>query len=431
MVFVSLDTLRQDRVGAYGYARPITPALDAFADKGTIFLNSYAQSSSTLPTHASIFTSRWPQQHQSFGQERALHEDELTLAEVLRDAGYDTWAGVSSRRFILPLNLDQGFERYARYWWFEKSARSVRLNKDFLRIARQSKDRPVFAFLHYFDAHAPYDPPEPYPETFTTVREDIRPDDTADFIARYRYARLSDEKLTYLKDLYDGGIVYLDHHLEELFTETRFSNGRPTLWIITADHGEAFSEHRYLGHSRKVYEELLHVPLIMVWEGVIPAGQRSPALAQSVDLFPTILELLSLEAPEGLMGRSLAGPLRGEIQPSDERIPGALDVIPILDLPDVWGMIATLPGEGRLKIIQHRDEALKLYLLDHDPAERRNMVRRKPELQERMVHIADSVGLPALKPFTVRSEGAREVSAREIDMLRELGYIDEADDIER
>jgi arylsulfatase A-like enzyme len=428
VVLISLDTVRADHLPVYGYERDTAPALTALAAKGAVFENSYSQASNTVATHGSLFTGRYPFQHRMYGHGQDLKKEEHTLAEYLGSRGYRTFAITSSVRFEPTSGYPQGFETYETLYQLEKNERSARVTDLALEYAAADAPKPFFAFLHYFDAHAPYAAPEPYRTSWHPGLPAPRPEDTVEFLRRYRAPTtdVDPKVIEYLRALYDGALRYQDESVGRLFEGLeRASGGRPTLWIVTADHGEEFKEHGYLTHSFHLHEELVRVPLVMVLPGVIEAGRRIRAPVQTVDLFLTIAELLGLPVSEELPGRSFAARLkRGEelAQPDDAE---AREVV-ILEAAGKWGVIATL-GTGRFKLVTGRENGL--YRLDVDPGADVDVTRKYPEEMQQLFAISKGVGMQQarsqLTPPPPRREAPDE--AEVLERLRAIGYAEEAE----
>ena len=300
----------------------------------------------------------------------------------------------------------------------------------FLARAAAQTQSPIFAFLHYFDPHAPYAAPEDYRYRWVSPLDAIRPEATVAFIYAHRYRRVSPERLAHLRGLYDGGVSYLDDQIQALWTQARFANGRPTLWILTADHGDAFKEHGYLGHSVWMYDEILRVPLLMIWEGRLPAGSVVHHPAQSADVVPTILDLIGLgeQIPAGVQGRSLAAPAQGlpDAPPQAFSHPEARDIIPTLQDFKSWAVTATLADGGRYRLVKHRRSAHQLFRLDQDPEARADLVGSSQPQAALMMALALEIGIQ--DGAAPRSSGTRTTSTEEQEMLQRLGYIDEVDE---
>ena len=255
----------------------------------------------------------FPFQHQTYSYVDKLQAGELTLAEYLSHHGYRTFALTSSIRFQRNSGFGQGFDRYETFDHLEKNARTAQVNARARALAEQPSDKPYFAFLHYFDAHAPYAAPEPFRTRWHAALPSLPAEETLEVIRDHQHPGmfLAPEIVQYVSDLYDGSLHYLDRGMAELFDLLGDApNGRPTLWIITSDHGEEFKEHGALLHSHYLHEEMLRVPLVISLPGLSHEGQRIQTLTQSVDLFPTLVDLLGLPMPPNLVGRSHAAELR-------------------------------------------------------------------------------------------------------------------------
>ncbi len=428
VVLISLDAVRADHLPFYGYERDTAPALTALAAKGAVFENSYSQAPSTVATHGSLFTGRYPFRHGMYAHGHYLKEKEHTLAEYLGNHGYRTFAIASSVRFEPTSGYPQGFETYETLYRLKKNERSARVTELALEHAEMDDSKPFFAFLHYFDAHAPYAAPEPYRKLWHPGLPVPRPEDTVEFAMRHRWPRTDvDLKvIDYLRALYDGALRYQDESVGRLFEGLEaIPGGRPTLWIVTADHGEEFKEHGYLTHSHYLHEELVRVPLVMVLPGVIEAGHRIREPIQTVDLFPTIVELLGLPAAEELPGRSFAARLQGSdelVQPDDHE---ARDVV-ILEAAGKWGVIATL-GTGRFKLVMGRGGGL--YHLDVDPSADVDVESRYPAERQQLLLISEGVGVQQARSQVMQAPPRREQpnEAEALERMRAIGYAEEAE----
>lgn len=422
VVLVSLDTMRSDRLTPYGYDRDTTPFLQQLADKGVVFTESYSQAPMTTPSHAAMFSGLYPFQNHTYKTSHRLPSEIQTLAETFRANGYATFARASSIRFHPSIAFDQGFDDYGAYWDMRKNDRSQQVISDFHAFAAQQSEAPVFAFVHLFDPHAPYNPPEPFVSTFAEVREDFPPIQSVDYVRSHRHQRAAYDPadLRYIKNLYDSGLRFTDHNVQALVEDLALPNGRSTLWVITSDHGDAFKEHGYLGHSKFLYEEIVRVPLLFVWEGHIEGGQRHAAPTQNVDLYPTIMALVGLEGPEGLAGRSLAGLMQG--RPDDIAQPSETVRDPILVMANRrdWALIGTV--QGRRFKLSVRGKTRKLFDLTVDPSGFQDVLKRHPRVAGTMMDYVDELGVRK-RPTEVNNE--REVSSEEIEMLRALGYVDD------
>ncbi len=310
-VLISLDTLRADRLGCYGYPLPTSPFLDRLAERSTLFEHAYVQYPSTLTSHMSIFTGLYPAEHGVYPPAAVLGDGVLTLPRAFQDAGFST-AGFTEGGFMQGrFGFRHGFDLFQA----RDRDGSEAVEKTFergLRFLRDlGYDEPFFLFLHTYAVHAPYDPPpaeralfwdgEAPPGVFPpTGRELARHNNRGDL--------LTPEVRDYYSALYDAEIRHLDGVLERFFDSmAELGLLDDTTVVITADHGEEFQEHGRMNHTQ-LYSEVLRVPLLFVHPDA--AATRHGAPVESVDLAPTLYELARIEPQAELSGRSLA-PLLG------------------------------------------------------------------------------------------------------------------------
>ena len=284
MLLVTIDTLRADHVGAYGNRLGLTPTLDRLASEGLRFERAYAHVPLTLPSHTTIMTGSYPTANgvRDNGSFR-FDGTRPTLAGVLKAAGYQTAAFVGAFVLDARFGLGAGFDRYddrmighsTELEVVQRTAEQVLAPAaDWILQASANSHQPWLAWVHLYDPHEPYTPPEPY---------------------RSRYAA----------DLYSGEVAYADTALGQFLDRLRASGGLDhALVVIASDHGESLGEHGERTHGLFAYEATLRVPLIFWAKGVFQAA-ASRAPARLVDLMPTILDLTGVPTPQGLDGRSL------------------------------------------------------------------------------------------------------------------------------
>ncbi len=363
VLLISVDTLRADHLGCYGYERETSPNLDALAARGARFERTFASSSWTLPSHMTMLTGLPVSAHgicddrlwtrtDAAGELWPVLRKGVFLPEVLHEAGYRT-GGFYTWKYLEPrFGFGPGFEVYERLGHTFYSYPPVAEEFERLRAAgdveglkalaakhpglfdatrqsspetieralewidqarRETPDAPIFAFVHLFDAHDPYTPPTPYDSKFdpgyagTINGKNITSPGSP-------FKRGMDPRdLEHVVALYDGGIAWVDSQLGLLFDELE-ARGMldETLVIVTSDHGEEFFEHGGKTHRSTLYRESLHVPWIVAWPGQVQGGREIGGATGGVDLATTIYGLLGLRAPEGSMGRDLSALLRGE-----------------------------------------------------------------------------------------------------------------------
>ncbi|HPJ71494.1 MAG TPA: sulfatase, partial [bacterium] len=264
LVLISIDTLRADRVSCYGCETPTTPVLDRFADGAAVFTDTIVQSPWTLPSHMSLFTSLYPSTHKVGAASRTLDPAVVTLPLLLREAGYATAAFVDAAFLSSRYGFSRGFDLYenAKGRGIETVLPRV---ESWLKTARRE---PFFLFVHVFDCHCPYTPPDDVARRFS-------PDYDGDLdlsgrcgLSGFEDADLDEDDVRYISQQYDGEVYAVDRGLSRLLGLLEslglFEN---TVVVVTSDHGEEFMEHGRIGHTRSLYRELLQVPLI-----VRPAG---------------------------------------------------------------------------------------------------------------------------------------------------------------
>ena len=312
-ILISIDTLRADHLGAYGYSRDTSPFLDSLAARGTLFERAIVQYPSTLTSHMSIFTGLYPQEHAVLPPSRVLAGEIQTLPEMFQRQGFRT-AGHTEGGFMAGgYGFARGFDEFTdtAYGSDTDVERTFGRGVEFLR-SLEAKE-PFFLFLHTYAVHDPYDPPESYRSLFWTGDAPQVSDSRGEFLRRVNQGEqeVSQQTLRYYEAQYDATIRYVDDVLRGFVDELK-SLGllAETTLIITSDHGEEFGEHGKVAHTQ-VYPECLVVPLLIVHPGQV-VGSRIPELVETVDFAPTLLELAGIEASEGISGKSLVGLIRGE-----------------------------------------------------------------------------------------------------------------------
>ncbi len=279
LILISIDCLRADHVGAYGYGRETTPALDALAKDGVVFEDAVSVSSWTLPTHMSMLTGVLPTEH-GLRHDQKKFPSVPYLPEMLAQNGYETIGIVSSLLLTPTFGFDEGFDRYHAL----VDVPAASLVDTAIREMALHDGRSRFLFLHLFDAHWPYQPP---PDLLT--RFGPRPKDISDLLKKVidRRPPSGPEEIEGLKNLYDAEIFAADRELGRLFQALKES-GRydGALIVVTADHGEGFYEHGFWQHSEVIYSEVTRVPLIVKWPGNSPVEDASAGWSISSICFP-------------------------------------------------------------------------------------------------------------------------------------------------
>jgi arylsulfatase A-like enzyme len=313
VLLITVDSVRADHLHCYGYARKTSPQIDQLAAEGALFEAAISASPWSLPTHVSMFTSLIASIHGCQDGRHRLPQSHTTLAEVLKSAGFATAGFVSNPYLDRVFGLSQGFDDYVDCGsaaYAEGASENDEMTSPATVAAVQSwlqknTRRPFFMFVNFWDAHFDYTPPAPFDAKFDP---DYAGNLTgAGFMSDPRInPDMAEEDLEHVIALYDGEIAWVDLHVGAVLDAFKAAGLLDsTIVILTSSHGTAFFEHKLKGHRHSLYDETIHVPLIVRWPNRVPAGRRYPEQARSIDIFPTITDLLRMP-PLGVMGRSLA-----------------------------------------------------------------------------------------------------------------------------
>jgi len=344
LLFVVMDNTRADFLGCYGYKANTTPNIDKLAKESILFEEFYSNAEWTLPSHASIFTGLYPSTHNVTGTGKgnpSLSEQFYTMAEYLKEAGYNTTA-FSDNLFISRVyGFDQGFSSFTEmfdtfppYIVF-RAARKFFISSFFTKykppttdlilagfkvwfLRHWSFDKPFFAFLNLMDCHMRWNPPPPFREQF--FKNDIFDIKrlsklaTVDMASKYLAGKvaISKKEFSGLKKLYAGELAYLDSRLGNLFSFLKENKAwNNTLVVVTSDHGENIGEHDLMFHCFSAHNTLTHVPFILKLPKGYPAGKRIKSKMESVDILPTLLEILGVK-PRKVQGKSMLKSMFGK-----------------------------------------------------------------------------------------------------------------------
>jgi arylsulfatase len=397
VVIVVVGGGRADHLSCYGYARPTSPILDDLAQEGVRFANAFTTAGWTLPAHAALLTGLHSVSHGATSESPQLQARLPTLAERLRGAGYRT-AAFSPNPWVSPrTGLGRGFDAFFTQRYESPLAmRAValgrraadRLLKRSDRGARRtnvaalrwlaSVEQPFFAYVHYDEARLPALAPPPFERLFAadTAAAARAREVNEDATLRARWpARLADRDRSLLMSLYDGALRYVDQCAGELVEGLKeLGVWDDTLLVATADHGESFGEHDIVGHGFGLYEEVLHVPLLMRGPGHLPAGYVIDELAQATDLLPTVLSLCGVDSEwPALHGRPLVQGGRATRGP-EMIVAERFRFVPDTDVSPEAEVRTKAIRTRRDKFIWRSDEANELYDLVTDPTEQHNRI---------------------------------------------------------
>ncbi len=306
VLLVSIDTLRADRLGCYGYARDTTPELDRFArERAVRFARAVAEAPWTLPSHVTMLSGLHPLTHGVRRPDQAPADEVELLAERLGDSHY-SFAVTDGGWISEEWGFARGFDSFQA--GDQDIGHAVEQVLDYVR--HRLDEGPWFGFLHTYDVHCPYDPPPAYAGRFTS--SEAEPIEVAGRCGNphFNAQPLTPGQARYLSDRYDEDVRRVDDALAKLFAAfDALDLWKNTVVIVTSDHGEEFLEHGQIGHERTLSEEVLSIPLLVSAPGMTPRVElEAVGLA---DLVPTVLELVGSTPPTGLDGRSLVPLLRG------------------------------------------------------------------------------------------------------------------------
>ncbi len=430
VLLLSLDTLRPDHLSCYGHGRETSPAIDALAARGVRFADASSAAPWTLPAHATMFTGLYPSHHGVKDYSHRLPAESVTLAEILRERGFQTFAVINTWNIADPrFEIFQGFAPedvcYIRETAQAAGGGQVILNTGVeveqaarAFLARRDPAKPFFLLAHFYDAHTDFTPSSENRERFVSPYPGKLDGTTAQLMElRARGLRLGEADLRFLREMYDAEIRGLDDILARFFEFLEEQAlVEDTLIVLTADHGEEFQEHGGLLHGRTQYEELLRVPLIFAGPG-IPRGKVVDQPASLVDLLPTVLGRLGIAAPAHLDGLDLAPAWSGAALP--ERLlfgeadhNNVVDGKPVLDIKRMARL-----GHEKLHLDRHTEEA-QLFDLAQDPREQRDLAASSPQRVELL-----RAALARFQGGAVAGQASgTELSTQNLELLRELGY---------
>ncbi|MFO7900992.1 MAG: sulfatase-like hydrolase/transferase [Planctomycetota bacterium] len=394
VLLITLDTTRADRLGCHGYAKAETPALDAAAAAGTRFTRAYANAPLTLPSHATILTGLLPPEHglRVNGRNR-LAADIPTLATLLSAGGYRTAAFLASFVLDKRFGLARGFQVYddrmqpppqADDLYAMENPADVVADRALAWLADHADAR-FFCWVHFFDPHVPYEPPEPY--------------------------------RTRLADPYDGEVAFMDRHVGRLLDFLKERGLRETtLVVIAGDHGEAFGEHDEFRHGELIYNTTMHVPLVLCLPGRIDAGRTVDGPVTLADIPRTVARVLGLDPPAAMGGRDL---LAG---PDPDRACYGESEFCLFEYG--WAPLYSLTT-ARWKYIDCPDP--ELYDLASDFAERTNLFATEPRVAERLRERLST----RRDEMTARQAPSVKQDEAALRKLRELGYLSSTSGVRR
>jgi arylsulfatase A-like enzyme len=472
VVLVVLDTVRAPNTSAYGHTRATTPTLEALASEGALFADATSPATWSLPSHASLFTGRYPSSHGAHGENLLLDDRYPTLAQVLASRGFETTCFTANAWISDGLGLTRGFAWQDAAWRTTAGAGRnfgfVNRLLDRLGLiggdkggalvaerfgewmrARPRDARPAFVFLNFIEAHFPYHQlPEPYLHQFTDIPESELEELSMALMAQQFGGPGRDpaEAAPPARDMYDGGVLYADELLRRVVEAIRDRGTLDrTVLVVLADHGELLGERAgYFGHGPSLYQEMVSVPLVVRFPPRIPAGRRVETPVSTLGVFATVLDLAGLEAPPTLQVGSLVPLAVGTLESAAAGAApnGGGPVLAenmmntVLGGGDVSYADAQMKEDrryrayrsGSWKLVETSKGEEFLFDLASDPGETRDLAAARPvelaRLRAELETVRGRIGLPELDG-DLAGDGARpELDEETQERLRELGYLE-------
>ena len=420
IIIVDIDTLRADHLGLYGYPRPTSPNLDAFAQEAIVFDWAFSQAPNTAPSQTSIMTGLYPSTHGMITDGDRVPDHAVTLAEALAAVGYKT-AGFHDGAYMRnAFNIGQGFALY-------NNSRRKGLAAIGPKATRWLHEHHLETFLlliHTYDVHAPYAPPAPFDSAFTAGLEAPSPgfSPTAERMNEIRLSRYTDSPvelapndLEYAKALYDGGILFVDDWFGS-FMETIRELGldERAIIVVISDHGEEFLEHASVLHE-KLYATVTRVPLMIRLPDGARAG-RIDRVVETIDLMPTLLSLVGVKIPDAVQGRSLLSLIDGS---ADREPHFAFGETPF------YGESRFIATDDVRVQISMQGRQTELYRYRDDPLEQIDRSSAETEKMEGLLRALE--GWQAMAAAATLESGTEsdeaELDPETLDDLKALGYI--------
>ncbi len=412
VILISIDTLRPDHLGCYGYTKNTSPNIDSFCKDSVLFKTAISQAPSTAPSHASILTSLIPSSHGAFFSHKTPISPKVpTAAEILKKDGYDTVSFNGGGQIAANFGFSRGFDLYSSFderdYVNEYFIDRVRQSTDWLKNNNQNK---FFLFLHSYEVHHPYSPKEEFLDETARSYKGKLPKNVRGTLLRdinRKKIIISAEDRKYIESLYDAEIRSVDKGFAQFIGYLKTTNlYNKSLIILTSDHGEEFNEHGDIGwHSHTLFDELLKVPLIIKFPDSAYAGTVIDTQVRSIDILPTILETLELKAEPHFQGATLSTLLQGA-KDFDHYAVSQKDS-------------KSIPPSSALRTKEWKLIRLKLYDLINDPKEQTNVASENPEIgasyKDKLETMANSELL--------KNPDQMEIDQSTQEQLRTLGYV--------
>ena len=436
VIVIEVDCLRADHVGSYGYSKNTTPNVDRLAENGLLFEKFFTTSTWTRPSVASLICSQYPGQIGISDIKGSLPGDRMTLAMLMRLAGLYTVGFVANGHLSADWGFHRGYDEYHELWRsrefdpdrvYKVDGKTLpsaeNMSEVILNWLDNNHDKRFFLYSFFIDPHDPYTPPEEFAERFS-------PDYTGEFDGTRESLALLNKRcnkdpepfrkdIAHLTALYDAEIAYFDRELGRIIEKLKnLDLLDKTLLVFTADHGEAFWEHGKFTHGKTIYQEEVHVPLILHGPQ-IPKGKRLDSIVSMIDIMPSLLEYVGGKIPpKQCDGRSFWSLVEGKkewIRPT-----AFVDVWSAPQKSRVRGVMS-----NKYKIIEYpKSGRFQFYNYEEDPEEKRNLFRDNSDFIDSYKRILRSYEPFYYESVTLADSGAPQPASNEaLDNLKGLGYL--------
>ncbi len=448
VILLIIDTLRADRLGSYGYGKNTTASIDKIAEQGVVFENAYVPWSKSLPSHASIMTSMYPQSHGAFPNGEYLDPKLQTLAKILKKHGYKTGAFVTNELVGNQYNFDLGFDTFIDFaeldyentslgMWVRmfnliKLLDYVSYNDIYTQLAliwldkNKNKNRPFFLWMQWLHPHTPYQPQKKFLERFENNYSGIADGSKQQIqLIIHKKLRLSKEDQEHYEALYDAEVAYSDYQVGRVIDKLKSLDLlENSLLIITSDHGENLYEHGLEYQHSGVYDSSVRIPVIFHLPGKLPKNKRIIEVIESIDILPTTLDILEIPLPVQFQGKSALSLIHG-------KKPNWNSVAHIISLERKQSSIAIRSGDWKIiSTIKENQETYELYHIPSDPNEVVNRIETELEIADSLKQaltdwIQNDFEEPSLvyNPGEVYKKKSGSFDKETLDRLKSMGYI--------
>jgi len=427
VILISIDTLRADHLGCYGYPQNTTPNIDEFSKDSVLFKETIAQAPSTTPSHASIFTSSIPSHHGAFfSMRKPIPQDLVTMAEILRENGYKTISFNGGAQIAAEFGFDQGFDTYDS-WQVKKNQPSITLidKVDFtiekvdsaIDWIRTHPNEKFFLFLHTYEVHHPYTPKKEYLDLFEKhYSGDLPAHISGRLLEKINKGNLeiSKEDEQHIVNTYDAEIYSMDIAFGTLVDFLKKEDLYDSIVVIfTSDHGEEFREHGWTGwHSHTLYDELLKVPLMVKFENSKYGGTVIEEQVRSIDILPTLLDILNIASLECFEGTSLVKRFNST---------NRKELLAVSEQDTVGQRHPATIRTKRWKLYDRLND-VRLFNLKSDPLEQKDVRKGNKGVCNKL---QDELSYWLSRKQSVVEAGEADLDEETLKRLKSLGYIDQ------